>query len=346
MKKIILLIVILCLSVTGVSAMEFTAPEAPESAEQYLPEESSSFGGDLWQIIKSAISTLQPNITEAAGVCLSITAIVLLVAILRDFSGMSRRTVELVGTLTISVLMIQSANSLIQLGVQTVEQISEYGKLLLPVMTAAMAAQGGTSTSAALYAGTVAFNTFLTTAISKLIIPMLYVYIVLCIAGSAVEEELIMNMQKFVMWLMTWCLKITIYLFTGYMGITGVVSGTTDGVALKAVKLSISGFVPVVGNIISEASESILVSAGVMKNSVGIYGMLVILAMWIGPFLKIAVQYILLKVTGAICGVFGNKTSTGLVQNFSRVMGLLLAMTGTVCLLFLISTVCFMKGVS
>ena len=89
-----------------------------------------------------------------------------------------------------------------------------------------------------------------------------------------------------------------------------------------------------------------MVSAGVMKNSVGVYGMLAILAIWIGPFLQIAMQYILLKATAALCGVFGNKGTTGLIQDFSGVMGLLLAMTGTVCLLFLISTVCFMKGVS
>ena len=90
MRKIVILIVIFCLTVTPISAMEFTAPEAPESAEEYLPEESESFGSDLWQIIKSAISSLQPNIAEAAGVCLSLAAVVLLIAMLRDFSGMSK----------------------------------------------------------------------------------------------------------------------------------------------------------------------------------------------------------------------------------------------------------------
>lgn len=346
MRKLILVIIILCLFTSSVSAMEFTAPDAPESAEKYMPKDTESFGEGLWSIIKSAIAQLQPSIAEAAGICLSLMAIILLVSMLQSFSSISKRTVELVSTLTIGILLIRPSNSLIQLGVQTVEELSEYGKLLLPVMTAAMAAQGGTTTSAALYTGTALFNTLLTLGITKLIIPMVYIYIALCVAHSALGEAIVKNLRDFIRWLMTWSLKIIIYLFTGYIGITGVVSGTTDAAAIKAAKLAISGFVPVVGSVISDASEAILVSAGVMKNAAGLYGLLAILAVWIGPFLHIGIQYILLKITSAVCSVFGCKESVSLIGDFSGVMGLLLAMTGTVCLLLLISTVCFMKGVS
>lgn len=345
MRKIILLFLVLCLCVCNVSAMEFQAPSAPESAEEHMPEHSSSFGEDLWYIIKSAISKLQPDIAEAAGICVSLIAIMLFTSIVQSFSGVAKIAVALVSTLVVSMLLIQPTNSLIHLGIETVESLSEYGKLLLPVMTAAMAAEGGVTTSAALYTGTVIFNTFLSSIISKLIIPMVYVYIVLCVANSAIGNDVLQSLRDFVKWLMTWCLKITLYLFTGYIGVTGVISGTTDAAAVKAAKLALSGFVPVVGSIISDASEAILVSAGVMKNAVGIYGFLVIAALWIGPFLRIGFQYILLKITSAVCSVFGTKESISLIRDFSGVLGLLLAMTGTVCLLLLISTVCFMKGV-
>ena len=346
MRKLIILLIIVCFCTTTVSAMEFTAPPIPESAEDYMPQESESFGKDLWYIIKSAISLLQPSIAEAAGVCVSIIAINLLVSMLKSFSGITGRTVDLVGTLSVGVLLLQPSNALIQLGVETIRQLSEYGKLLLPVMTAAMAAEGATATSAALYTGTALFNSFLTSLISKLITPIIYIHIALCIAVAATGEDLLKNLRDFSKWLMTWCLKVTIYLFTGYMGITGVVSGTTDAAALKAAKLAMSGFVPVVGSIISDASEAVLVGAGVMKNAAGVYGLLAILAVWISPFLKIGVQYILLKITASVCSIIGSKSTVGLVNDYTGVMGLLLAMTGAVCLLLLISTVCFLKGVS
>lgn len=346
MRKLILLIFIIASLVTPVCAMEFTAPEAPESAQEYMPEDTESFAEGLWYVIKSAIAKLQPSIAEAAGICLALIAVVLLISLLQSFSDSTKRVTQLAGTLGISILLIQPANSLITLGTETITVLSDYGKLLLPVMTGALAAQGGTTSSAALYAGTALFDAVLSSAISKLIIPMLYIYLCLCIANSVAGDSLLKNLQAFVKWAMTWSLKIILYAFTGYLGITGVVSGTADAATVKAAKLAISGAVPVVGSILSDASETILVSAGVMKSAVGVYGLLAILAVWIGPFLQIGSQYLLLKITAAVCGVIGSKQSTALIEDFSGAMGMLLAMTGTVCLLLLISTVCFMKGVA
>ena len=140
-------------------------------------------------------------------------------------------------------------------------------------------------------------------------------------------------------------MKIVLYVFTGYLGITGVVSGAADAAAIKATKITISGAVPLVGGILSDASETILVTAGAMKSAVGVYGMLAFIAVWISPFLRIGIQYLLLKATCGICDVFGNKSANSLIRDFTTGMGVLLAATGTVCLLLLISTFCMMKGI-
>lgn len=346
MRKTIIAIIIVALLVIPVSAMEFTAPTVPDSAEEFMPADTQTFAEGLWYILKSSVGHLQPSIVDASIICLSLIAVAILMSVLNSFSGTTQKVVELVGTLFASILFLKSTTSLIQLGIHTAEELSEYGKLLFPVMTSAMAAQGGITASAALYAGTAALNAVLTTAISKLIIPLIYIYLCLCIANSAIGEELLKNLANFSKWLMTWLLKIILYVFTGYMGITGVVSGSTDAAAMKATKLALSGFVPVVGGIISDASESILVGAGVIKSAVGVYGLLALLSIFIMPFLQIGAQYLMLKITASACSVFGAKKFTDLLHNFSAVMGFLLATVGTVCLLLLISTVCFMKGVS
>ena len=99
-----------------------------------------------------------------------------------------------------------------------------------------------------------------------------------------------------------------------------------------------------VGGILSDASEAVLASAAAVKNAAGIYGLLAIVAMWLGPFLRIGVQYLMLKAAGAVCGVFGVGSFAGVVEDFAAAMGLLLAMTGAVCLMLIISTICFLKG--
>ena len=65
------------------------------------------------------------------------------------------------------------------------------------------------------------------------------VELLLALAVRAVENEMLEKVQDLVKWAMTWCLKIVLYVFTGYISITGVVSGSADAAAIKATKLTI-----------------------------------------------------------------------------------------------------------
>lgn len=346
MRRFILTIIITMLLVLPVYAMEFSAPEAPEAAEAYMPDQVSSFGSDLWYIVRSALHALQPQVAEAAQICLSILCVTVLISIVQSFAGTTKCVTELVGTIGIGLLLIQPTNTMIHLAAETVTELSSYGKLLIPVLAAALAAQGGTGASASLYFSTAVLDSILSAMVSAFLVPMIYIFLFLCIADSAMKVSALEEMKNFTKWLITWILKIILYIFTGYIGITGVVSGAADAAALKATKLTISGMVPVVGSILSDASEAVLVSAGVMKSAVGVYGLLSIVALLVGPFLKIGVQYLLLRITAAVSAVFGSKEMSALIEDFASALGLLLAMTGTVSLLLLISTVCFMRGVS
>lgn len=344
MRRFIVLLLLIPVLALPVSALDISAPEVPQTGEIYMPEDTDSFSDGIWYILKTALFKLQPSITEACGTCASLIAAVLLVSVVTGFSGPTKHVVELAGTIAVGILLIKPANSLLRLGISTIETLAEYSKLLLPVMTTAVAAQGGVTTSAAIYTGTSLFSTLLTTMIYHLIVPMLYVYMAICIAGRALENNLLDSLKKLLKWLISWSLKIVLYVFTGYISITGVISGTADATAVKATKIALSGVVPVVGSIIADASETLLVSAGTIKSAAGIYGLLAILSVSIGPFLRTGIHFLLLKATTAICGIFGTKRSVGLIKDFSEIMGLLLAMTGTVCLMLMIGTVCFMKG--
>lgn len=330
---------------TGVIAENFTAPTPPVTAEKYLPSEVESFGDGLWYVIKQAISEISPEIAQAAGVCLSLFAVILLLTVFHDFSQESGKTTQLAGTVAIAVLLLQSSGSLVTLAADTIREISQYGKLLVPVMSAATASQGGGTSAAMLYAGTIVFNTVLTAFLTGVALPLVYIYIAASIADRAVDNDMLGNISKFIKWFLTWSLKIPVYVFTGYMTITGVVSGSVDASAVKAAKIAISGTVPVVGGIISDASETILAGVGLAKSTAGVFGILTLLAILIGPFLKIAIQCGLLKLTSALCNVIGNKKTTGLIEDFSVAMGFLLATTGAICFIHMISTVCLMKGV-
>lgn len=344
MRKWLIGALVLLSLIVPVHAEPFSAPAAPDSAEALVPEQPETFSEGLATVLREAVDYLYPAMRAAASSCFGIIVIILLTSLVGNLPGSVQKVTDLVATISIALLLLTQASALIHLGADTVREMSEYGKLLLPVMTAAMAAQGSVSSSAALYTGTAFFDALLSGIISSVIVPMLYIFLCLCVASSATGEAILEKLVGFIKWSMTWCLKIILYVFTGYMGITGVVSGATDAAAIKATKLTISGMVPVVGGILSDASEAVLVSAGLVKSAVGVYGVLVIIALWIRPFIEIGVQYLMLKVTAGICGIFGDKSPVKLIERFSGAMGMLLAMTGSVSVLLMVSVVCLMRG--
>lgn len=345
MRTLIIIFVLFFVIPFPVSATEFVAPEVPEVGAKLMPAETENFSAALLEMLQKAVHLIRPDLKEAASASLSVITVVMMLSVLRTFSCSILSAANLAGTTLITAVLLLGTNSLILLGANTVTQISNYGKLFLPVMTSALAAQGQITASAALYAGSSVFITFLSNIISRILLPIVYLFLALSVAASATGEEILKNARDMVKNAVSWCLKTILTVFTTYISVTGIVSGTTDAVTLKATKVTISSVVPVVGGILSEASEAVLVSAGLMKSAAGVYGILAILAIFLEPFLRIGSHYLLLRLTAAVCAVFGIKTTTDLISDFSSAMGLLLAMTGAVCLILLISTVCFMKGV-
>lgn len=345
MRRLLLLVLLFVIFAVPVRAQEYTAPEAPNEAIGLIPVERTTFGQDLWTVIKGSVMKLKPDLAAAARICVSLVAITMAVSLVNAMPGKTAKVVQLVGVISVSLLLMQQTGSMIRSGADTVTELSEYGKLLLPVMTGALAAQGGITTSSALYVCTTVFNAILTTVISAILIPLIYCFLALSIACCATAQEMLSKLCGFVKWLCTWVLKTVLYIFTGFIGITGVVSGSADATALKATKLTMSGMIPVVGGILSDASEAVLVGAGAIKTAAGTYGLIAVIAIWISPFLQIGIRYLLLKLTAAICEVFGIKQVSALISAFSDAMGLLLGMTSAICIILLISVTCFLKGV-
>ena len=345
MRKLSILLLLIFSLTMPASAMDFTAPTAPEGVQDLMPAQTESFGEGLWKVICAAVENLQPQISRSGKTCVMLIAIALLVSIIRQIPSARSAIVEFAGCVAVGVMLLSDAGSMVQTAADTVIALSEYGKLFLPVMAGAQAAQGGLTSSAALYTGTMVFDALLGKAVSQWMIPLVYVFLALSIACCAMGENLLKRIRDLIKWFITWCLKNGLYIFTGYISVTGVVSGATDAAKLKATKLTISSAVPVIGGILSDASEAVLVGAGLMKNAAGIYGMITIAAIWISPFLQIGVQYLMLKMSGALCEMLDAKQVSTLVDSFSTAMGFLLGMTGIMCILLLISTVCFMKEV-
>ena len=331
--------------IVPVSALELSSPEVPPEIVQQMPEETESFADGFLRVLQVALESIFPNLRQAGQTAVSVICAVILLALIQPIQGSTKRLTEMAGSVVVTFLLVSNANSMIILASDTIQELSDYGKLLCPVMTTAMAAQGGMTTAAALYAGTAFFDSMLCRLISGVLVPVVYMILTLATANSALGEPLLKRMCEAAKKAVSWLLKTVLTVFTTFMSISGVISGTTDAAALKATKVTISSVVPVIGGILSDASEAVLLSADMAKNAAGVYGILAILAVFLTPFLQIGCHYVVLKIVAAVSCVLGPGSISGLIEEYSAAMGILLGMTASMCLIQLVSTVCFLRSV-
>jgi stage III sporulation protein AE len=327
-----------------VYASEIVAPDVFASGRDLMPQNTDSFAEGFLELLENSIKLLEPNLQDAFQLCGMVVFSTMVFSVLPIISPCTEKITTVAGSVSIAAAMFLQTNGMLETATRTVRDILDYGKLLCQVMTAALAAQGGVTASSALYVGTTLFLTILNFLISKVIIPLICFYLVSAAAYGTLGEDILKKTADMIKGACYWTLKTLLMIFTTYMTITGTVSGTTDIAAMKATKVLVSSAVPIVGGILADSSEAVLVSMGIIKNAAGIYGILAVLAVFMGPFIKIGMHHLLLKATSVICGAFGDKRMSALVESFSVAMSILLAVIGTGCVLILISTVCFLKG--
>ena len=230
-----------------------------------------------------------------------------------------------------------SLDSLMGLGSRTIGELADFSQALLPTLAAATAASGAVTTATVQQVSTVFFVDLLLRLIRQLLLPLVYLYIGLLTAAACLPENRLGAIAEALKKLVTWILTTALLVFTIYLSIVRIISGSADSATVKVAKAAISGVVPVVGGIIADASETVLAGAGMLKNTIGVFGMLAILAACAYPFLQLGVQYLLYKLTAYLASVVGAPGLCKLIDGLGGAFGLILGMTGGCALLLLIS---------
>lgn len=250
------------------------------------------------------------------------------------------------GAAAVVSLTAGELDQLIGLGSETILELDQFSKVLLPTLAAATASAGMVGTAAAKQVATVFFCDILITVIQRLLLPFLYLYIGASAAGAMLGDGRLESIAKAIKTGVSWCLKGMLTLFTLYLSVAGVISGAADAAAVKVTKTAISSAVPVAGSVLAGAAETMLAGAGAVKNTIGIFGVLAIAAICLPPFLRLAVQYLLYKLAAFVASTVASPALVKLIDSLGSAFGLVLGMAGSCGLLLAISVLSSILAVS
>ena len=320
-----------------------------EQAEQYGIGEETQLDQGLSGRLSDAAGQLAGLARKSAVTGLKLLAVVLLCALAGSMCPPDSRAgleaVEAAGALSITALTMTDMASMVGLGRETLMRMDMFAQSLLPVMAMLTDATGGVTAAAARQGATVLFSQLLMTAMDRLLVPLVYAYVAVSCAAAAVDSPGLQKLAALVKSAAAFLLTALLLAFVGYLTASGAIAGSVDASAVKAAKLAISRAIPVVGGVLADASETVLAGAGALRGTVGVIGLLVVLAICLTPFLRLAAQYLLYKLTAALCAAVAQSRLSRLIDAIGGAVGLVLGMTGAGALVLLISLVSAVSAV-
>ncbi len=317
----------------------------PEAVEETVEGLAFATENDLFTGVLQIWKDAKEDVLSALKEQFRAVAVILLVAVLCGAAEsaaqgeLNSKAIAMAGVLAVTAVAAGDVTALLGVGVEKIRELGRFSKVLLPTLSAAAAAGGAVGTASVHQVVTVFFADVLLSLTESLLVPMVYLFIGVTAAEAILQEGRLQGLTNLIKKIITWAMTVTLTLFCSYLAVGGAVAGGTDRVAVKMAKMAVSGAVPVVGSIVSEAAVTALAGAGMLKNMIGIFGILTVLALCLAPFLQIAVQYILYKMASFAAAMLGCDVLVKLIDGIGSAFGLILGMVGSSVVLVMISVV-------
>ena len=236
--------------------------------------------------------------------------------------------------LVLVVLAIGSFTLAVDAGREVVDRMVTFMQAILPVLLTLLVAVGGI-TAAAIYQPVLFVSiALIATLIRNVVLPLILFSAILVLVSHLSPKFKVSNLAGLIRTVAMSIMGVMSTVFLGVLSLQGVAGAVGDSVVLRTAKFATDAFVPVVGGMFSDALEAIVSSSLLIKNAVGIAGVVVILSIMLMPLLKIFCVAIIYKLAGALIQPVEDGQMVNCLNDLGNSLMLVFGVVATAGLLF------------
>jgi stage III sporulation protein AE len=300
-------------------------------------EESFSLSGIADQLLQSVKGEIKANLETFT----TLITISLIAALFTNFSMAFKNnnvseTGYYVTYLLLFGLLISSFIVASQVAVKTLSSILDFMRVLVPSYMMTVAFTTGSATSIAYYEVALALITLVDFIIIKIVIPMINFYLIINLANNLSKEDMLSRLAELFSSAIGWLLKSLLAVVIGFNAIQGLIVPVVDQVKRSAL-LKASEAIPGIGDALGGVTETILGAGVLLKNAIGVAGLIVILAITAAPFLKLLMITVVYKVGSAALQPISDKRFIDCISAAAKSAAMLLQAVFVGAVLFLIT---------
>lgn len=371
MKKIICIFVLILICFTPISKAdneetmkeqqeEFGITDFIKSAQEYTGEFFEEM--DISTILDSALkgevdntslgkrifNLLGKEVVNGVRSILIILVIVMIHSILKSVSESLEneniaKLIYYVQYILIITVVMTNFSEIVTMVRDTCTNLVGFMNLLVPLLISLMLYTGSITTSGLLEPVILFMINFMGNIIQNLIIPFVLIFASLVIISKISDKVQIHKLANFLKSGIVWFLGIVLTIFVGVVSLEGTLSSSVDGVTAKTTKAIVSSAIPVVGKILGDAVDTVLGCGIILKNAVGLVGVVIVIGICIMPVLKLAVLTIAYKLLAGVCEPIADTKIVSLLEQIGDIFRILLAILCSISVMLIIGTTLVIK---
>lgn len=303
---------------------------------------------DNEMLLKAFSKIIGKEVVSCINVLGSIIIIIVIHSILKSISeGLENKSISqityYVQYILIVTLIMKNFADILTMVRTSIDSLVGFMNSLVPLLITLMLTTGNIASAGITEPIILFIITFIGNFITTVLIPFILVANVLGIVSKVSPRVQVDKLAKFFNSSVVWVLGIVLTIFVGVLSVEGSLSSTVDGITAKTAKAAVTNFIPVVGKILGDAVDTVIGCSNVLKNAVGIVGVIVIVCICIGPIIKLAVLMALYYLAGAICQPIADEKIVKLLDQMGDTFKMLLAIMCSVSVMLIVGTTLVIK---
>ncbi|TVY04447.1 stage III sporulation protein AE [Cohnella terricola] len=235
------------------------------------------------------------------------------------------------------ILAVNSFRTATSYAGEAIGNMVQFMLAMVPLLLTLLAGTGGVASVAVLHPLIVFMIHTIGTIVHVVVFPLLFFSAVLHLVSAITDRYKATQLANLLRNAGVGVLGVLLTVFLGVLSVQGATGAVTDGVALRTAKFVTGNFVPVVGKMFSDATDTVMSASLLVKNAVGLAGVIVLLFLCAFPALKILTLALIYNLAGAVMQPLGGTPIVQCLQTIGKTLIYVFAALASVGLMFFLA---------
>ncbi len=239
--------------------------------------------------------------------------------------------------MVIIILAVDSFSVAVDSAQEAISRMIHFMLALVPLVLTLLASMGNLGSVGMFHPMIVLMIHVIGTMIHTVVFPLLFFSAILGIVSCLSDKYKVNRLAGLLQKISVGMLGTLLTIFLGIISVQGATAAVTDGVTIRTAKYVTGNFVPVVGRLFSDAADTVVGASLLVKNAVGMAGVVILLVIIAFPALKILSLALIYSFSAAVMQPLGNSPIIECLSIISKTLLYIFAALATVGLMFFLA---------